>query len=92
MSSFTRVDNWLFDEVMPAAKPNTYKVVCAVVRMTAGWRRERAEMSFSDLHELTGITGRSTLADAVADAIGAHVTVLPLTPERVLEAVRRHKG
>jgi len=69
MGSFTRVDNWLFDEVMPAAKPNTYKVVCAVVRMTAGWRRGRAEMSFSDLHELTGITGRSTLADAVADAI-----------------------
>lgn len=69
MSSFTRVDNWLFDTVMPEAKPNTYKVVCAVIRMTAGWRRDKAEMSFTDFRTLTGIAGRGTLADAVADAL-----------------------
>lgn len=69
MSSYTRVDNWLFDVVMPEAKPNTYKVVCAVMRMTAGWRRDKVEIAFSELHELTGITGRGTLTDAVADAL-----------------------
>ena len=34
----------------------------------------------------------TAIANAVADAIGAHVTALPLTPERVLEAVRRKRG
>jgi hypothetical protein len=24
MSGYTKVDNWLFDEVMPKAKPNTF--------------------------------------------------------------------
>jgi CO/xanthine dehydrogenase Mo-binding subunit len=31
----------------------------------------------------------TAIANAVADAIGTHVTTLPLTPERVLEAIRR---
>jgi CO/xanthine dehydrogenase Mo-binding subunit len=31
----------------------------------------------------------TAIANAVADAIGTHVTSLPLTPERVLEAIRR---
>jgi len=34
----------------------------------------------------------TAIANAVADAIGAHVTALPLTPERVLEAVRRKQA
>ena len=34
----------------------------------------------------------AAIANAVADAIGAHVTALPLTPERVLAAVRRKRG
>lgn len=33
----------------------------------------------------------TAIANAVADAIGAHVTALPLTPERVLEAARRQQ-
>jgi len=33
----------------------------------------------------------TAIANAVADAIGAPVTALPLTPERVLEAVRRKR-
>jgi xanthine dehydrogenase molybdenum-binding subunit len=34
----------------------------------------------------------TAIANAVADAIGAHVTALPLTPERVLAAVRQKRG
>jgi xanthine dehydrogenase molybdenum-binding subunit len=30
----------------------------------------------------------TAVANAVADAIGAHITTLPLTPERVLRAIR----
>src|SRR3989442_12145495 len=34
----------------------------------------------------------TAIANAVADAIGAHVTALPLTPERVRAAVRQKRG
>jgi CO/xanthine dehydrogenase Mo-binding subunit len=34
----------------------------------------------------------AAIANAVADAIGAHVTALPLTPERVLAAVHQKRG
>ncbi|MGE3541407.1 MAG: xanthine dehydrogenase family protein molybdopterin-binding subunit [Candidatus Tectimicrobiota bacterium] len=34
----------------------------------------------------------AAIANAVADAIGTHVTSLPLTPERVLEAIRRKRA
>ena len=34
----------------------------------------------------------TAIANAVADAIGAHVTALPLTPERVLAALRQKKN
>lgn len=69
MSGYTRVDNWLFDEVMPAAKPNTFKVVAAVVRKTAGWRKPADIISLSELKRITGIGGFSTLTAAINDAI-----------------------
>jgi CO/xanthine dehydrogenase Mo-binding subunit len=31
----------------------------------------------------------TAVANAVADAIGTHVTALPLTPERVLRAIQQ---
>jgi CO/xanthine dehydrogenase Mo-binding subunit len=34
----------------------------------------------------------TAIANAVADAIGAQVTALPLTPERVLAALRQKKN
>jgi CO/xanthine dehydrogenase Mo-binding subunit len=34
----------------------------------------------------------AAIANAVADAIGTHVTALPLTPERVLDAIRRKRA
>lgn len=66
---FTRVDNWLFDVVMPNASPNTFKVVSAVVRATAGWGKESKELTLDDFQKMTGIIGRSTTQNAVQDAI-----------------------
>jgi phage replication O-like protein O len=68
-NGYTQADNWLFDYVMPSAKPNTFKVVSAVCRMTAGWHRKTAELTFDDLAELTGISNRGTLSTAVTEAL-----------------------
>lgn len=69
MSGYTRVDNWLFDEVMPHADPYTYKVVCAVVRKTTGWNRESDEISISQFQQMIGAGSRSTTTKAIQDAI-----------------------
>lgn len=66
---FTRVDNWLFDIVMPGTSPNAFKVVSAVVRLTVGWQREEAHITFDQFHEVTGIVGRGTLNNAISEAV-----------------------
>jgi phage replication O-like protein O len=68
-NGYTKTDNWLFDYVMPNAKPNTFKVVSAVCRLTSGWHRTEAELTFDDFAELTGIKNRGTLSTAVEDAL-----------------------
>jgi phage replication O-like protein O len=69
MSGYTKVDNWLFDEVMPKAKPNTFKVVAAVVRKTAGWGRKSDRISARQLQKMTGIASLGTLQAAINDAL-----------------------
>ncbi|MGB2827674.1 MAG: replication protein [Dehalococcoidales bacterium] len=69
MSGYTKVDNWLFDEVMPKAKPNTFKVVSAVVRKTAGWGKKSDRISARQLQKMTGIKSLGTLQAAINDAL-----------------------
>jgi len=69
MSGYTKVDNWLFDVVMPDAKPNTFKVVAAVERKTAGWGKKQDKISLSQFQDLTGIANRTTLCRAIQDAL-----------------------
>lgn len=69
MSGFTKIDNWLFDEVMPNAKPNTFKVVMAVARLTVGWGKSTDKISLSQMKKITGIGGFSTLTTAIEDAL-----------------------
>lgn len=66
---YTKTDNWLFDIVMRQARPNTFKVVSAVVRLTSGWHKETAVITFADFQEITGIDNRGTLTSAISDAL-----------------------
>lgn len=66
---YTKVDNWLFDVVMPAAKPTTYKIVSIVVRCTSGWNKESDAISLSQFQKMSGIKGRSNVINAIQDAI-----------------------
>lgn len=63
------VDNWLFDYVLPHARPTTFKIVAAVARMTVGWQQPPDEITFDDFHQLTGIASRGTLCRAIDDAL-----------------------
>ena len=60
--------NYLVDEVMPKVSPNAYKVIMAVARQTWGWGEDSAELSNTDLMELTGIGSKPTIIKAINDA------------------------
>lgn len=69
MSGYTRVDNWLFDVVMPQAAPYTFKLVSCVVRQTIGWNRASDTISISKFQEMMGTSSRTTVSEAIQDAI-----------------------
>jgi hypothetical protein len=74
---YTTFDNDILDHLMARCKPNTWKVVCAVLRKTIGWvddgeeggRKVWDEISYSQFQELTGIQSKTTLSEALQDAL-----------------------
>lgn len=69
MSGFTKIPNWLIDQVMPAVSPNAFRVIMAIYRKTIGWNCESDIISQSQFQEATGIKSRSTLANAIEEAL-----------------------
>lgn len=69
VNGYTPADNWLWDTVMPRARPNTFKIVAAVMRQTVGWHREEVRLTLDTFREMTGIAGQGTLVGAVEDAL-----------------------
>ena len=71
MSGYTKVDNWLFDAVMPTVSPGAFKVISAVIRCTAGWNKESDTISLSQFQKMTGIANRTNLGRAIQEALDA---------------------
>ena len=69
VNGYTRADNWLWDYVMPRARPNTFKIVAAVMRETAGWHRPEARLTLTEFGTMTGIGSRTTLVAAIEEAL-----------------------
>lgn len=61
--------NYLMDVVMPASKPNTFKVISTVARQTWGFNKDCCEISFSEFMTFTGIKNKTTLSNAIQNAI-----------------------
>jgi phage replication O-like protein O len=66
---YTRVHNAVFDVLMPQLPPNSWKVLCAVIRNTLGYQREEWAASYSVLLSATGISSSATLSTAVQDLV-----------------------
>jgi hypothetical protein len=75
--NFTMVHNYLFDSVMPKLKPNAWKVLCCILRNTAGWKGDNGrrkltdKLSYSQLREKTGIASDGTLNTAIEQLVKA---------------------
>jgi len=63
--NYTSVHNAVFDVMLPALPPNAFKVLCFIIRQTRGWRRERAQLSYTEIARGTGIRSSATLAEAI---------------------------
>lgn len=63
----TGIHNALFDTVMPSISGNAWKLLCLVVRQTAGWNRREVGLSYRDLIKGMGVKSRSTVAAAIRE-------------------------
>lgn len=62
--------NYLMDKIMPNVQNgSTFKVISAVARQTWGYRRDCHDVSFSEFMDMTGIRNKTTLSNAIQDAI-----------------------
>lgn len=73
--NYTRIPNGFFDHTIPHENLSVVRVVGVVIRHTIGWqkkvgfRRQQVQMSFTEIMRRSGIASRSTVAQAVKDAI-----------------------
>ena len=69
MSGYTKVDNWLFDNVLPSVNAPAFKVISVALRCTAGWHKDCDTISVSRFQELCGFSGRSMTQRAIEAAL-----------------------
>lgn len=62
---YTIFDNIILDQIMPTLKPNSWKVLCLIIRKTRGWNKEWDTLSFNQIKTGTGIKNNSTLSGAI---------------------------
>jgi hypothetical protein len=65
--NYTRFHNYLLDHIMPDLKPNSWKLLCFIVRKTTGWHKDAEQLSYSQLRDGTGIKSDPTLSAAIKD-------------------------
>ena len=70
MSGYTKVDNWLFDEVLldPDITGGTFILLMIVARKTNGWNKENDVISVSQFEAATGMT-RPTIISCLKEAL-----------------------
>lgn len=74
LPNYTQTPNDLFDVYLPDLGNAELRIVLAVIRETFGWedkksptgRRQRAELSLSELRSMTGLSENSVIAGAKA--------------------------
>lgn len=64
---FTMIHNYVLDEMMPALKPSTFKVLMLIIRKTKGWGKDADSISYSQLRDGTGIKSDATLSSAISE-------------------------
>ena len=64
---FTVVDNAIFDFVLPNISRTSGYVLLFIIRKTIGWQKDKDAISYSQLREITGIKGKSTISKAIKE-------------------------
>lgn len=78
--NLTHIPNDFFDYTIPNEPLAVIQVIGVIIRNTIGWqskhgmRRQRIELSFSDIMRRTGIGSRTTVSNALKSAVdGCHI-------------------
>lgn len=67
--NFTVFSNYVLDVIMPELKPTHWKVLCFIIRKTIGWQKANDILSYSQIMQGTGISGRATVNSALKELI-----------------------
>jgi len=62
---YTEFHNALLDAVMPALKPTSWAILCAIIRQTKGWRRDFCHLSLATITALSGVKSRTTVIECL---------------------------
>lgn len=65
MAGYTKIPNYILDEILPSLNGNEFKVLVAILRKTAGWQKNSDAIALSQLKELTGIKHSQTLIKCI---------------------------
>lgn len=67
--NFTQIPNEYFDAIMQKLNGSENLVFLAIMRKTFGWRKKKDRISYSQIMEITGISSRSTISNAIKKLI-----------------------
>lgn len=63
--NYTRIHNYALDYIMPLVKANDWKVLCFIIRQTAGWGKDAEQLSYGAIKKGTGIKSDATLSASI---------------------------
>ena len=63
--NFTQIPNEYFDVIMQELNGSENLVFLAIMRKTFGWKKKKDRISYSQIMEMTGISSRSTISNAI---------------------------
>lgn len=67
--SYTKFPNNLIDEVMPNCSRAEWLLICAIIRKTNGFQKQKDTISISQFSQLSGISGRQHIIEALNSLI-----------------------
>ena len=76
MSGYTKIPNWLFDEIMPkCGNASEWLIVCVIARKTFGWGKKSDVISYSQLKKASGIGSRATIKKSLFSLIDSGIII-----------------
>lgn len=76
IDQYTTVHNTVIDKIMPQLTGAEFKILIAIIRLTVGWHRERAAISYTQFMKATGLSSSATVKRALKGLMESELIVI----------------